>query len=231
MINESLDVERLKTQLALRTRVQVRDFLQPDAAGHLHHCLAEEVPWQLAQRVDGRSYASERGAAAREDVATPAMARAYDRAREEYQFVYDTYLMVQAAKQGWDPSLSLHAVLEFLNTPQFITFARYLTGDPTIRRANAQATRYRPGQFLMRHEDEESMEGRRYAYVINLTRRWEADWGGQLQFLSREGDVIETFLPRFNSLSLFKVPQPHLVSLVAPWAAEHRYGITGWFLQ
>ena len=231
MINEALDVDRLRLDLARRTRVQIRDFLQPDAADTLHGCLANEVPWQLAHRVEGQSRATERGHADREDVIAPAIEHAYEKAREEYQFVYDSYLMVRAAKQGWDPELKLHVVLQFLNTPEFIAFARYLTGDPTIRRASAQATRYRPGQFLMRHEDEDTQEGRRYAYVINLTRRWEADWGGQLQFLSGDGDVVDTFLPRYNSLSLFKVPQPHLVSLIAPWAQEHRYGITGWFLQ
>jgi Rps23 Pro-64 3,4-dihydroxylase Tpa1-like proline 4-hydroxylase len=35
---------------------------------------------------------------------------------------------------------------------------------------------------------------------------------------------------RWNALSIFRVPQPHLVSLVSPWAGENRIAITGWFL-
>ena len=41
--------------------------------------------------------------------------------------------------------------------------------------------------------------------------------------------VLETFLPRWNSLSLFKVPADHLVTPVAPWAEQDRLSITGWF--
>jgi Rps23 Pro-64 3,4-dihydroxylase Tpa1-like proline 4-hydroxylase len=42
--------------------------------------------------------------------------------------------------------------------------------------------------------------------------------------------VTETFLPRWNSLSLFRVPQRHQVTLVSPWAAQPRHAITGWWL-
>ena len=42
-------------------------------------------------------------------------------------------------------------------------------------------------------------------------------------------EVVETFTPQLNSLSLFSVPQLHQVSLVAPWAGSARYSITGWF--
>jgi Rps23 Pro-64 3,4-dihydroxylase Tpa1-like proline 4-hydroxylase len=30
---------------------------------------------------------------------------------------------------------------------------------------------------------------------------------------------------------MFRVPQSHTVSLVAPWAGEDRLAITGWFLH
>ena len=50
------------------------------------------------------------------------------------------------------------------------------------------------------------------------------------QFLDPSGRrVVDTFTPLWNSLSLFRVPQPHVVSLVAPWAGSPRYSITGWF--
>ena len=41
--------------------------------------------------------------------------------------------------------------------------------------------------------------------------------------------MVDTFVPLWNSLSLFRVPQPHVVSLVEPWAGSPRYSITGWF--
>ena len=129
-----------------------------------------------------------------------------------------------------DPGLVLHRVLELFNSPDYIAFVRALTGDARIRRANAQATRYQPGHFLRYHTDEEHSEGRLYAYVLNFSRHWQADWGGLLQFIDEDGQVLETFLPQWNTLSLFAVPAGHAVSLVAPWAQQDRLAITGWLL-
>jgi SM-20-related protein len=86
-----------------------------------------------------------------------------------------------------------------------------------------------PGHFLTQHDDSGySEQHRRVAYVLYLTRGWRADWGGQLQFLDARGDVEEVWMPRFNSLGLFLVPTPHVVTYVAPFATQPRYAITGW---
>ena len=39
-----------------------------------------------------------------------------------------------------------------------------------------------------------------------------------------------SFVPRYNTMSLFRVPADHHVTLVAPWAQDDRLSITGWFL-
>jgi len=150
---------------------------------------------------------------------------------QAFRFAYDSYMMVAAYKQQRDPGLLLHRVLELFNSPEYLELARELTGDSRIRRVNAQATRYRRGHFLRQHTDINTREGRLYAYVLNLSRDWQADWGGLLQFVDVDGRVMDTFLPRWNSLSLFAVPANHVVSLVAPWARDDRLSITGWFLS
>jgi len=230
MINNALDVDFWKQQLATRSRVQVPDFLQPDAAEVLRDCLAREVPWSLAERSEGESRTRGRENALDDAAYGEVLEAAYRNARESFQFVYDSYMLARARKEGWDPDLPVHVMLDFLNSPEFIDFARYLTGDDAINAVNAQATRYRPGQFLTPHDDTHSGEGRRYAYVINLTPRWKVEWGGLLQFIDANGNVIDSFMPRWNALSIFRVPQLHHVSLVSPWAGEHRLAITGWFL-
>ncbi|MBS0211873.1 MAG: 2OG-Fe(II) oxygenase [Proteobacteria bacterium] len=231
MINNDLDIDHWKRQLAERSRMQIADFLQADAARFLHDCLATQVPWRLAERSDNsESRTHGHGDALDEAGYRTLLDAAYRNARESFQFVYDSYMLGRARAEGWDPELPLHGVLDFFNSPDYLAFARYLTGDDTINAVNAQATRYRPGQFLTPHDDKNSIEGRRYAYVLNLSRGWKADWGGQLQFLDADGNVIDTLLPRWNTLSIFRVPQLHLVSLVAPWAGADRLAITGWML-
>lgn len=230
MLNDDLDLEYWRDRLAQRTRIQVPEFLQPAAAEALARELSERVPWQLAERSEGESRTSPRGGYPDPAGFVRTLERCYARAADSYQFAYDSYMLVRAAKDGWDPDLLVHGMLRFFNTPQYIAFVRELTGDATITHANAQCTRYRPGQFLMPHEDEDASEGRRYAYVLNLTREWRPDWGGQLQFIDAAGSVTETLMPRWNTLSLFRVPQRHQVTLVAPWAMQPRHAITGWWL-
>lgn len=232
MIDPGIDLEYWRAELARRTRVQVAGWLQPALAAELQRCLAHDVPWGLAHRTAEGSVTTRPEALAALDAAGRAalLADAQALAARDYAFAYDAYHMVSAYKEGRDPGLLLHRVLEFMNSPDYLGFARALTGEPRIRRASAQATRYRPGQFLKYHTDIDSLEGRLYAYVVNLSARWEADWGGLLQFIDESGAVVDTFVPRFNSLSLFKVPQGHAVSMVAPWAGEPRLAITGWFM-
>lgn len=231
MINESLDLPAICARLQRDGRVQVAEYLQPDAADRLHTCLSHEVRWTLALRdgevsrvVDHEAYA----ALSDEALAQLLRGVALGARGGNYRFAYDSYMMVTAYREGRDPGLPLHRILELFNSPQYLAFVRAMTGDVGIRRVNAQATRYRPGQFLRHHTDIDSHEGRRFAYVLNLSREWNADWGGLLQFVDDSGRVVDTFLPRWNSLSLFRVPTGHAVSLVAPWADADRLAITGW---
>ncbi|HEY0502755.1 MAG TPA: 2OG-Fe(II) oxygenase family protein [Lysobacter sp.] len=240
MINMQLDVVDTRSRLQRDRRVQVEDFLQPAAAQRLRECLQREVPWTLALRDDqGARTIDHAGYAAMDaDVRAQLLAATAASgssvaatAAGNFRFAYDSYMMVTAYKEGRDPELLLHRVLELFNTPDYLAFARALTGDARIRRVNAQATRYCPGHFLRYHTDEEHGEGRLYAYVLNLSRDWRADWGGLLQFIAADGQVQDTYLPRWNTLSLFAVPAGHAVSLVAPWAQQDRLAITGWFLS
>lgn len=233
MINNELDFDGYRIDLARHTRVQIPNFLQLDAAERLRLCLQNEVPWTLAERSDGisKTISAADYALMDEQARAEHLQKAYIRAKTQFQFVYESYMMVAAAKEGRDPTLILHAILEFLNSEEFIAFARWLVNDPKITHASAQATRYRAGHFLTRHQDKDPHEDRSYAYVINLSKNWHPDWGGLLQFENDNGDVTQTFTPQWNSLSLFKVPQSHTVSLVAPYATEDRLAITGWFLR
>ena len=229
MINNDLLLEPWRARLRAHGRVQIPGFLQEPSALRLHQCLREEVPWETAQRsdavlADGQDRSPPPGSAADE----VALAATCLRAREGFEFYFDRYRMIDARRDGTDPQLVLHAVVDFLNSPQFLDFARQLTGDPAIRMVSAIGVRYRAGHFLRAHNDLANDENRAFAYVINLSRQWSPDWGGLLHFLDPEQRrVVDTFTPLWNSLSLFRVPQPHVVSLVAPWAGSARYSITG----
>jgi len=233
MISNEVDFSPYRTRFLREGRVQVPGVLQDTAAERLHQCLRHEVPWTLAERIDGHPKITPASdyAAMPEEQRQQIFQQAYVRARDGFQFVYDSYMLVRAMLERRDPGLAVHVVLEFLNSPEALEFARWMTGVPDIIAANGQATRYQAGQFLTVHDDKYDDENRAAAFVINLSKNWNPDWGGLLQFHDASGGVGETLMPRWNSLSMFKVPQSHSVSLVAPWAGEPRLAITGWFMK
>lgn len=117
----------------------------------------------------------------------------------------------------------------FVQIAEFTTFGAFVTDEPRVAKADGQLTRYRPGNFIGLHDDVGSEDSHRLtAYTLGLTRRWRSDWGGQLLFHDHRGDVSRGYVPRFNTLTLFKVPQLHSMAVVAPYAKVHRHSVVGW---
>jgi SM-20-related protein len=229
--NPLLDVEGASRVFAQRGRVRIADVLERVSAARLHGCLAAEVPWRLTYNEGSKNIfldsagLEQLGERKQHELVQSILTRA----QEHFQYLFRSYPMVTTYVQGEDPELFLHYVFEWLNDPRTLEVMRTITGIDTLRKANAQATLYRPGHFLTQHDDSGYPEQhRRVAYVLNMTQGWRAEWGGQLQFLTASGEVEETWMPNYNSLTLFKVPTPHIVSYVAPFATRSRYAITGW---
>jgi Rps23 Pro-64 3,4-dihydroxylase Tpa1-like proline 4-hydroxylase len=230
MLNPHLDLPDWAGKLRSRGRIQIPEFLQPEAADRVASMLEREVPWTLAVRTDADSHTvpADDYRAMADHERRRIVDAAGREAGEGFSFAYESYQMITNYLAQRDPDLMLHRVTEFLNSQAFLAFCRQLTGDTAIVKLDCQATCYRGGHFLTRHDDRLEDEGRRFAYVLGLTRRWRADWGGLLQFLDADGAVVETLMPRFNALSVFRVPADHYVSIVAPFAVGGRYSITGW---
>ena len=154
---------------------------------------------------------------------------AHEEATEGFQFIFDRLRLGPARAMGLAIPQALYDLHALFNGPGFLDFARRLTGDDRIAYVDAQATRYLPGHFLNGHDDRHEGAGRLYAYVLNVSPVWRAEWGGLLMFLDEAGDVTETFTPAAGTLNVFRVPQSHAVSMVAPFAGAPRYSVTGWW--
>ncbi|WP_457418321.1 2OG-Fe(II) oxygenase [Roseateles sp. P5_E7] len=145
-----------------------------------------------------------------------------------FQYCFDTYRLSDEVEGGQLTSGPLLALHRGLNSQPFLEHCRYLAEDDSIEFCDAQVTRYRPGHFLTMHNDDVAGKGRVLAYVLNVTMNWRRDWGGLLLFHGADGQVEGGFTPAFNRLNLFKIPCDHAVSLVAPFAQQPRYAVTGW---
>lgn len=233
-LNPALDIAALHARFAKTGRVQLRNVLTPESARELQLVLAQGTPWGMAVGAGVAKPSSFHAAQTRTPEGQQAlqqMARSAEQhtARGEYGFRFAHYPILEAIKEGWDPGGPHEVLIEHLNASAFLDLARAVTGIANLFKADAQATLFAPHHYLGRHIDSHVAEGWEVAYVLNLAREdWHPDWGGYLLFLDEEGDVVEGFLPRFNALNLFRVPQPHMVSYVPPFAPIGRLAVTGW---
>ena len=230
-LNPRMDPEFLATVFARHGRIHVPAIFDRATALAVHQALtADAVPWQLHFNDGPQAYDVPAAAydalapAERERLLEPIHARA----RSGFQYLFDNFSLADQHARGEHLELELMRVYEFLRSDAVLEFVRRATGAREIVTIDAQATRYRAGHFLTAHDDRDEQKGRVVAYVLSMTPKWRVDWGGVLQFLDEDGHVAEGYVPAFNALNLFRVPAPHAVSLVAPYAGASRLSITGW---
>lgn len=211
-------------------RVHIPGFLAPASAQTLHHALATETGWRCSTMAGGQALdiPMEQLNAFTPDEAIAFLNMAHAEARDGFNYMFENVRVSDLAERGGDLSPTLRAAYDFLNGPAFLNFIRAVIGDPTPNYVDAQATRYDRGHYLTHHTDAAEGKGRVCAYVLNLTPRWRTDWGGLLNFIDADGHVAEAYSPTWNALNLFRVPQGHAVSCVAPFAGAARLSITGW---
>jgi SM-20-related protein len=228
-LNPALDAAGLAQTYARDGRIHIPGILTDDSARRVHQCLVEETDYSLLWQTGVDKAMAFRVAGLHPQAENQLVSDVYGRARDKFEYLYDAHSLSKEGEPYADPAHYLAAVNLFLNGPAMLDFVRKLTGRPEIRATSIQATRYRPGHFLNQHDDHNDPR-RIAAYVLNMTPHWRGDWGGALLFPDRPGHIAEGFLPAFNALNMFSVPQEHQVAFVAPFAGAHRFSVTGWFL-
>lgn len=231
-----LKPEALASAFARHGRLHLPVAFAEPGAQAVGSALASAVPWHKSLNANGKSYDLGFDTLAK----MPADRRAeLDAAvvaggRTGFQYLFDAWRLsdlVEDGRRQGGALAPLEAVYDFLNGAEFLDFVRILTNDPRSAYADAQATRYRAGDFLTAHDDDVEGKNRLYAYVLNFTPVWRADWGGLLVFHDADGHLAEGYTPTFNALNIFRVPQLHSVTQVASYAGAERLSITGWIRE
>jgi Rps23 Pro-64 3,4-dihydroxylase Tpa1-like proline 4-hydroxylase len=224
-LNPGLDRAALAQAFARSGRIHIPNILTEPSAVRLYHALQQETPWTVTLN-KGRDFLDFEKVTPEER--NKMAVGAFQRAHSTFQYIFDNHRLSRNGEPYSNPDHYLAKVVAFVNTPHFLAFMREVTGLEAIAWTDAQATLYRPGDFLTTHDDKTGGHKRLAAYVLNMTPGWRADWGGVLQFFDEHGNVAEGFVPTFNALNVFRVPAQHAVSQVA-FFGGYRYSITGWF--
>lgn len=229
-LNDSLDPAALGEELRRKRRLQIRNFLEPDSAERLYQALRANRVWYLTFN-DGAEN-SEMPLSSFADMPPPQrnlfLQRVNGRATSQFQFLFIQYYVSEAIRRGEDPGHPLHAMHNFMNGGACLDFMRRLAAEPQIKEVDVLASLYQRGHFLTNHDDTHGSRDRVAAYVVNLTKNWNPNWGGHLAFFDKNGNIEDAFCPSFNTLNVFLVPQPHAVQQITPFAGDVRTSFAGW---
>jgi len=230
-LNPALDTDAIRDRFAATGRAQIRNVLSEESAQRFLTCLTQELPWRLAYN-DGANaleLTREQMAQMTPQDQSQLMNLVFERASRQFQYAYSDFPVARTMNDPALPNFYVHDVLRFINSDAFMPFLKDVTGLEGKFYADGHATCFQSGHFLTIHDDRDSNDRRAIAYVFNMTPNWRADWGAALQFFDDDYNIIESFVPSYNTLNIFRVPQAHAVSFVAPYATEKRFGMTGWF--
>jgi len=229
-LNPLIDRHKVLKTLKSHTFCVIEDALRTEIVDALYQSVYEQAEWEHVYRA-GEKQGCDKVSALRNMSPVELQKKQQiiiQQAKKGYQFSYNRYSILDEVLTNYNPDNFMHIFMHYLNSEEFISFAHQVTEDKSIIKCEAQACWYAPGQFLKLHQDNNPRgEERRYAYVLGLTKQWHSDWGGLLQFV-KNGKVTNTVTPGFNTLTIFKVPQDHQVSYVAPYALKPRFTVTGW---
>ncbi len=223
-------VQRAAQRFSAAGRVLLKDVLDPVLAQSLTKTLTSGLSWELTTRFQGEtrnvahSTLQQMSAPQREQL-RGAILRG---AKQDFQFEFLEYSLGDDNLQALGKDHLLARLLGELRGDAGKAFFGAVLGLKNIAHITAFVSRYEPGHFLMPHTDYVNGEQREAAFVLNLSARWKPEWGGLLQFIGSGGDVVDTFVPQHNTLSIFKVPQAHMVSYITPLAELPRLSIAGW---
>lgn len=247
IINLSLDFEKIKLDFKEKKYITIDDFLSQDVAELLYSGfseLNEKSLWYQAEYGRARVYNKK---------LTQDESNVY-----HFCFRYEMFPLKNHSLSGMlssgitrpglssvkqqipeNPEMelnylnSLRKISHFFNSDEMHNLISYITStELTYNQLLCFASRYTSDDFLALHSDSPSniQTPRKIAFVLNMTKHWLVHWGGALIFLDdSEKNIIESIIPKFNSLTLFSVPIKHAVLPVSCHCKSERLGMTGWY--
>ena len=238
-INSKLDFQALSNEFKANKKLRINSFLENKCAHYIAKNLRSSTPWHLVHSDSNGlpiQYEPHEYAQLSQQQTSLIDQQLHGLAVDQYQYKYKFFPIIDAIKAGTlAPNTMLFEMANFVNSTEFIGFARALTGVSSLVKMDPQASLYEAGDFLTMHDDSNYQRSandqstRRFAVVIGFTENWSSNWGGQTSFYA-DTNAVESISwnPGFNVLTIFEVPVQHSVNYVTPFAGSGRYSITGW---
>lgn len=137
----------------------------------------------------------------------------------------DLFSFYQTADISHSKNRILKEFYSFFASKDFLDFISQVTSQ-RLKSIDMSGFIYSEGDYLLPHDDR--LEGRRIAYVVNLSEKFSNIDGGQLSFFSRN-KIVKSFVPVFNSFVLFEVSKKSLHQVNEVLTIKQRLTLAGWF--
>lgn len=227
---KNIDASRLRKVFQEKGRVEIPSFIMPEQAETLRNSLLGRNDWALVLNAGDKVYEIERQQLKNmtKQQSVELETRVVSAGREGFQFRYEAIRSPDDERERLNRDTLLDRFVTFMSSRSVLKFLSEITGNDRLEFADGQATAYSPGHFLTSHDDDVAGKGRQAAFVLGLSPKWKAEWGGLLMFHGDDGNIEEAFVPAMGALRLFAVPKLHSVSYISPLAPEPRLSVTGW---
>jgi hypothetical protein len=227
---------RAKFSAGETAHVRCSHFVNGEAARALYRELRDNECWGLkvcdGQRVMGVRPESYRTCTAKERSAH--LALAYTAAQSGFAYIREE---LWPLSYGWSDAARLHgsatgigpaltSFAKFAGGPEFAHFLAEVLGVESTVLLRLAAERYRPGQFFGFTKG--APPDAKFGVCWDLTPSWIAEWGGLLEFCDFGGAHVQTYVPRFNSITLYGLWKSRGISCVAPFSRRVRYCLVGY---
>jgi len=218
------NIEDYKHQFNISKKVQIKDILIDKIAELLYKQAITEKNWMLATGFDSTKFEKKVNKQF-EKANSIQIKKVQDKFKNDH-FSYIFYRSMNNQK----PSFLEYILRKHMSSEDFINYLNQITNLNLTKLNTLFLSKYKSGNFLSPHSDKGNGK---LAFVLNLTKNWKPQYGGILHFMNKEKtEIVESFIPLFNNLMLFEVPDqgiPHFVSHVVPYIKQERYSITGWY--
>ena len=218
------NVEHYKSKFFISKKVLIQDILVEKIAELLYKQAISEKNWVLATGFDSTKF--EKKVNKQFEKANSIQIK---KVQDKFKNDHFSYIF-HRSMNNFKPSFLEYILRKHMSSEEFIHYINQITNLNLKKLNTLFLSKYKGGNFLSPHSDKGNGK---LAFVLNLTKNWKPQYGGILHFMNNEKTkIIESYLPLFNNLMLFEVPNegiPHFVSHVVPYIKLERYSITGWY--
>lgn len=226
-LSKNYDINRLQREFQKTGKIVIENFLDPQFAEQAYKVITKLPPntWFNClgfgnTKVEKRIIQSNKK---KQEMGISLAKKAYNRDNFSYNFHRNMGFrknettMVERVFRG------------IFSSSYFFNLINRITGLGITNNNQLFLSKYRIGHYLAPHSD---INNGKIAYVLGMTKNWKPQYGGILHFLDEKREnILESFVPKFNTLVMFEIPQngiPHFVSHVNI-SGKNRYTVTGWF--